>query len=116
MVKSEQHSALRTPSVMAGIVALIYNAFIHSVSTEGKWQYVLIFIILTTGVFFAHLFQKKLPEFLKGTVLPLMIIGLGLAIGGYAHYALMKGLIPYLFVILGTGYFISGGMKMIERI
>jgi hypothetical protein len=115
MVKTEEKGAYSLP-VFAGLAGILYNATIHILSSEGKWQYVLIFALLAFGIIASGLLQSKIPAFLRGTVLPFMIIGLGLAIGGYAHYALTKGLIPYLFVILGTGYFISGGMKLIDRV
>jgi phosphatidylserine synthase len=115
MVSEKKDSFFGIP-VMAGMAGLLYNAIIHSVHTEGKWQYVLVFCLLFAAAVASNFLQGRLPESLRGIVLPLMIIGFGLAVGGYAHYALQKGLIPYLFVILGTGYFIFGGLKMIDRI
>jgi hypothetical protein len=115
MVSKSNESFFGLP-VIGGLAALAYNAIIHIWSTEGKWQYVTIFLLLISAVFLSRILQEKLPEAIRGNILPLMIIGLGLAVGGYAHYALQKGLLPYLFVILGTGYFISGGMRMIDRL
>lgn len=112
----EDQSRFFSLPILVGLAGLIYNIFIQLLSSEGKPGYVFAFLLLTIGIFLTRGFQQRLPLFLRGMVLPMMIIGFGLAIGGYAHYAIQKGFIPYLFVILGTGYFIFGGMKMIDRL
>jgi hypothetical protein len=100
-----------------GCLAVWMAAFLNISAVHKVPVYPVLFFSVGTVALFGLLRYDSLVK--KQTFLSVylfMLIGFGWGMAGYSFYDMGKGALPHIFVLGGTGFFVTGAMRWLNKI